>query len=170
LTLTIVPSSGRRPGRPTPAVDPAANLATLRTPNSLPALRTVGNTAHWLIQGISFAAGASQQEIVALGDGLIADLAGLPRDLIFDRCVIEADTSAKNGIALNSADTTIRRSVIRCVKLNGIESHAIVGYNGPGPFLIEDNTIEAGSIGILFGGAAPSIPTSRPRTSRSGGT
>ena len=142
---------------PETRVDPAAALATLRTPNSLPALKTIGNTAHWRLEGLRFAAGATTQDVVALGDGLIADAALLPRDLVLDRVVIEADTSAKNGLALNSADTTLRRSVIRGVKLRGVESHAIVSYNSPGPFVLDDNTIEAGSIGVLFGGAKPAI-------------
>jgi hypothetical protein len=147
---------------PEARIDPAANLATLRTPNSSPALRTLGPAAHWRLDGLRFAAGASSQDIVALGDGLIADAAQLPRDLVLDRVVIEADTSAKNGLVLNCADTTLRRSVIRGVKLAGVESHAIVGYNGPGPFTIDDNTLEAGSIGVLFGGAAPAIPNLTP--------
>ena len=147
---------------PNTRIDPAANLATLRTPNSAPALRTVGNTAHWRFDGIRFAAGASQSDIVALGDTVTADVAQLPRDLVFDRSIFQADTSAKNGLSLNSAETTIRRSRFTGIKLAGIESHAIVCTNGPGPFTIEDNYIEAGSIGVLFGGAAPAVPNLVP--------
>ena len=143
---------------PNTRIDPAANLATLRTPNSAPALRTVGNTAHWRFDGIRFAAGASQSDIVALGDTVTADAAQLPRDLVFDRSIFQADTSAKNGLSLNSAATTIRRSRFTGIKLAGIESHAIICTNGPGPFTIEDNYIEPGSIGVMFGGAKPAVP------------
>ena len=143
---------------PNARIDPAANLATLRTPNSGPALRTVGNTAHWRFDGIRFAAGASQSDIVALGDTVTTDAAQLPRDLVFDRSIFQADTSAKNGLSLNSAQTTIRRSRFTGIKLAGIESHAIICTNGPGPFTIEDNYIEAGSIGVMFGGARPAVP------------
>ena len=147
---------------PNTRIDPAANLATLRTPNSAPALRTVGNTAHWRFDGIRFAAGASQSDIVALGDTVTADAAQLPRDLVFDRSIFQADTSAKNGLSLNSAETTIRRSRFSGIKLAGIESHAIICTNGPGPFTIEDNYIEAGSIGVMFGGAKPAVPNLVP--------
>ena len=147
---------------PNARIDPAANLATLRTPNSAPALRTVGNTAHWRFDGIRFAAGASQSDIVALGDTVTADAAQLPRDLVFDRSIFQADTSAKNGLSLNSAATTIRRSRFTGIKLAGIESHAIICTNGPGPFTIEDNYIEAGSIGVMFGGAKPAVPNLVP--------
>ena len=143
---------------PSAVIDPSANLATLRTPNSTPALRTVARSAHWRFDGIRFAAGATQSDIVALGDTATADAALLPRDLVFDRSIFQADTSAKNGLSLNSADTTIRRSRFVGIKLSGIESHAIICTNGPGPFTIEDNYIEAGSIGVMFGGAKPAVP------------
>src|SRR5262249_20076350 len=61
------------------------------------------------------------------------------------------------GIALNSASTIIRNSYIAGIRQAGQETQAIAGWNGPGPFLIENNYVEAGSIGILFGGAQPSI-------------
>ena len=85
-----------------------------------------------------------------------------PAQFVFDRSIFQADTSAKNGLSLNSAETTIRRSRFTGIKLAGIESHAIVCTNGPGPFTIEDNYIEAGSIGVLFGGAAPAVPNLVP--------
>jgi len=135
-----------------------APLATVRTPNSTPALRTYGNAARWTCDGVRFAAGSSQGDIVALGDGVTADAAQLPRSLTIERCLVQADATAKNGIVINCADTTIRHCRITGIKLQGVESHAIVGYNGPGPFLIEDNCLEAGSIGILIGGAAPAVP------------
>ena len=116
---------------PTGVIDQSANLATLRTPNSTPALRTVARTAHWRFDGIRFAAGATQSDIVALGDTSTADAALLPRDLVFDRSIFQADTAAKNGLSLNSADTTIRRSRFVGIKLSGIESHAIICTNGP---------------------------------------
>jgi hypothetical protein len=147
---------------PETRIDAAANLATLRTANSTPALRTVGNTAHWRFDGIRFAAGASQGDIVALGDAVTADVAQLPRDLVFDRSIFQADTSAKNALSLNSANTSIRRSRFTGIKLAGIESHAIICTNGPGPFTIEDNYIEAGSIGVMFGGAKPAVPNLVP--------
>ena len=147
---------------PEARIDPAANLATIRTPNNTPALRTLGNTAHWRFDGIRFAAGATSSDIVALGDTVIADATQLPRDLVFDRSIFQADKSAKNGLSLNCADTTFRRSRFTGIKLAGIESHAIICTNGPGPFTIEDNYIEAGSIGVMFGGAKPAIPNLVP--------
>lgn len=63
----------------------------------------------------------------------------------------------KRGIALNSADTTIRNSDVRDIKADGQDSQAICGWNGPGPFVIENNYLEAAAENILFGGADPPI-------------
>ena len=103
-----------------------------------------------------------QSDIVALGDTVTTNAAQLPRDLVFDRSIFQADSTAKNGLSINSADTTIRRSRFTGTKLAGIESHAIICTNGPGPFTIEDNYIEAGSIGVMFGGAKPAVPNLVP--------
>jgi len=151
------PITLRTVGTPPGLVALEAPLAIVRTPNSTPALRTFGPAARWTCEGVRFAAGSSQGDIVALGDGVTADAAQLPRSLILDRCVVQADATAKNGIVINSADTTIRHCRVTGIKLQGVESHAVVGYNGPGPFLIEDNVLEAGSIGILIGGAKPAV-------------
>ena len=64
----------------------------------------------------------------------------------------------KRGIALNSASTTIRNSYITDIKAVGQESQAIAGWNGTGPYTIENNFLEAAGVNILFGGADPAIP------------
>lgn len=145
------------PAKPEGAPIRVVGAATLRTPNAQPALRTLGRAARWRFADLTFAAGASTGDIVQLGDGLIADRAQVPTDFAFERCAIQADTTAKRGLQLNAAAVTLRDCRITGVKLAGQESQAICGWNGPGPFLIEDCTIEAGSIGVLFGGAQPAI-------------
>lgn len=132
--------------------------ATLRTPNSTPALRTAGNTKGWLLDGLRFAAGASQGTIVLIGDGATTTVAGLPSDITLDHVTVSADSTAKNGIEVHAVNVTIRHTSVLGVKLAGIESHAIIGWNMPGPLLVEDSYLEAGSCGFFIGGAKPSIP------------
>ena len=76
----------------------------------------------------------------------------------FDNVYIHGDptSGAKNGITLQCAGATLRRSVVDDIFRRGQESHAIVGWDGPGPYVIEDNVLQAASINILFGGADPS--------------
>jgi hypothetical protein len=42
-------------------------------------------------------------------------------------------------------------------KRQGQETHAISGWNGPGPFKIANNYLEASGVNLLFGGADPVI-------------
>ena len=63
----------------------------------------------------------------------------------------------KRGIALNARSVTIRNSYISEIKAVGADSQAIGGWNGPGPFSIENNYLEAAAENVLFGGATPTI-------------
>ena len=63
----------------------------------------------------------------------------------------------KRGIALNSAATTIVDSYISDIKANGQDSQAIAGWNGPGPYTIENNYLEGAGDNFLLGGSDPAI-------------
>ena len=45
---------------------------------------------------------------------------------------------------------------------SGLDTQAICGWNGPGPYTITNNYLEAAGENILFGGADPSIPNLVP--------
>jgi hypothetical protein len=83
----------------------------------------------------------------------------VPHHLELDGLVIRGDAAKgqKRAIALNSASTTIRNSDIREIKAVGQDSQAICGWNGPGPFVIENNYLEAAGENVMFGGADPAI-------------
>jgi hypothetical protein len=140
----------------------APQLAKLRSPSGSPALQTAPGAHHWRIQLLEFQANAGGfGDIVTLGDGSTAQtsLTQVPHDLIVDRCYIHGDpvVGQKRGIALNSASTTISDSYIAEMKAVGQDSQAINGWNGPGPFVISDNYLEAAGENLLFGGTDPSI-------------
>jgi hypothetical protein len=131
-------------------------LPTIESPNSAPALRTRAGARHWRILAIQFRA-AGGNDIVALGDGsrAQADYAGIPEDIVLDRVLIRGDPvrGQKRGIALNSGATVIQNSHIDRIMLAGQETQAIAGWNGPGPYVIENNRLEAAGVNVLFGGA-----------------
>lgn len=83
-----------------------------------------------------------------------------PDYLEFDRCYIHGSVGASitRGIALNSAFTTIINSYISDIHGFGFDTQAICGWNGPGPFVIENNYLEASGENVMFGGADPKIP------------
>ena len=88
----------------------------------------------------------------------------MPHDLVIDRCYIHAAPGApqKRGIALNSASTTVTGSYISEIKSQSQDSQAIAGWNGPGPYTITNNYLEAAGENVMFGGGDPAIPNLVP--------
>ncbi len=137
-------------------------MPTLRSPNGEPALSTKPGAHHWRLQWLSFEANlGGANEIIRLGDGSEAqrDLAAVPHHFQLESLIIRGDPAfgQKRGISLQSAATSIRNSDIRDIKAEGQDSQAICGWNGPGPFVIENNYLEAAGENIMFGGADPAI-------------
>ncbi|MDO8656678.1 MAG: hypothetical protein Q7K45_05555, partial [Nanoarchaeota archaeon] len=84
----------------------------------------------------------------------------LPHDFIISQSYIHGDplSGGKRGIALNSRSTTIEKSYFSNWKGIDQDTQAIAGWNGPGPFDITNNYIEAAGENIMFGGAPSVIP------------
>jgi hypothetical protein len=145
-------------GRITPSHKPT--LATIQSPNAQPAIRTAPGAHHWRLMLLAVGpTSTGAGDIIVLGDAAETNVERLARDLIIDRCYIYGDPQRgqKRGIALNSASTTIIGSHISDIKLAGQETQAIDGWNGPGPFHIENNYLEASGVIFMLGGAAPGI-------------
>jgi hypothetical protein len=138
-------------------------LAKIRSPNSLPAILTAPGAHHWRLMLVEIV-GNGLGDLIALGDGGETSLARVPHNLVLDRVYAHGDPSLgqKRGISLNSASTTITGSYISDIKAVGQDSQGICGWNGPGPFIITNNYLEAAGENLLFGGADPSIPNLVP--------
>jgi hypothetical protein len=126
-----------------------------------PALRTAPGAHHWRLVGLELAqrdAAAQLSDLVMLGDGSAAqnDLKKVPHHLAVERCYVHAaaDGQLKRGVALNSAHTEIIDSHISGFKVKGQDASGVGGWNGPGPYRIVNNHIEAAGVAVLFGGAA----------------
>jgi hypothetical protein len=134
-----------------------------------PALRTVAGAHHFRFVGVEFATkdeGAQANELLKLGDDDRAQdaLDKVPHHLVFDRCYVHAfpAQSLKRGVALNSAETSILNSYVAGFKVVGQEAQAVAGWNGPGPFHLVNNYLEAAGENVMFGGATPTIPGLTP--------
>jgi hypothetical protein len=150
-----------RPGERVSPQD-APRLAKVQSDNAGPALRTAPGARGWRLELLEFGPTAKgNADIILLGDGSSAqsNLEQVPRDLVVDRCYIHGDPSLgqKRGIALNSAATEIIGSHIDEIKGIGFDTQAIGGWNGPGPFRIENNHLEAAGEVFMLGGATPGI-------------
>ncbi len=146
-------------------IDPtyASRLPKLKSPNNMPALATAAYAHHYKIQFLEFLANAQGAgDIFVLGDGTAAQntLSRVPYELIVDRVYIHGDVTLgqKRGIGLHSASTTIQNSYIAEIKSTSQDSQAICGWNGPGPYTITNNYLEASGENVMFGGADPAIP------------
>jgi len=159
---SLLPPDG---ARISPAL--ASLLPVIKSPNSMPAIATAPGAHHYRLAYLELQANVGgYSEILRFGDGSSAQntLAGVPHDLIIDHCYVHGDVSfgQKRGLALNSASTTVRDSYFADIKAVGIDSQAIGGWNGPGPYVIVNNYLEAAGEIIMFGGADPSIPNLVP--------
>ncbi len=136
-------------------------LAKIQSGTTAPALATTPGTHHWRFELVEFPATVrGQGDIIVLGAGASqTTLEQMPRDLVFDRVYVHGDpvVGQKRGIALNSASTEITNSYFEDFKGLGVDTQAIAGWNGSGPYLIENNYMEATGENLLFGGADPGI-------------
>ena len=137
-------------------------LAKLRSATNDSVLRTAPGAHGWRLELLEFGANrGGAGDIIQLGDGSSAQssLTQVPRDLVIDRCYIhgDPDVGQKRAIALNSGQTIISGSYITDIKGVGFDTQAIAGWNGPGPYRIENNHLEAAAEVFLLGGATPGI-------------
>jgi hypothetical protein len=154
----LLPGDGQRIA---PAHAPL--LPKLESPNTSPALRTAAGAHHWRLLFLEFpATHLGYNDIIRLGDGSSAQtqLSQVPYAIELDRVYVHGHPlyGQKRGIALNGRDITIRNSFVADIKHAGADAQAIAGWNGPGPFTIENNYLEASGENVLFGGADPAIP------------
>lgn len=103
-------------------------------------------------------AGRALKNLVTLGADETT-LEALPDSITIERCYLHGDPvkGTRRGIALNGRQLTVVDSYLADFKEVGADSQALAGWNGPGPFRIENNTLEGAGENILFGGADPRI-------------
>ena len=151
--------------RITPAHAPL--LAKIKPGVSGSAISTVPGASYWRLQFLEIlpsglSGGATVGTLVEFGSALSTDqssLSQVPHHLIIDRCYVHGHPSLghRRGLALNSAHSEVRDSHFSDFKLVGFDTQAILGWNGPGPYLIENNHLEAAGENVMFGGADPKI-------------
>ncbi len=163
--ITIRSSASDETLPPDARVTPAhsAFMPKLVSPDAQPALRTSPRAHHYRLIGIEFTIAPEvmlNYGIVRLGDGDEKERELLPSNIVIDRCYIHGHPLAdvSRALALNSASTDIINSYLSDIHGIGFDTQAICGWNGPGPFKIINNYLEAAGENVLFGGADPKIP------------
>lgn len=156
-------SSGlpRLPG-PGTAMSPdhARFMARIVSPNASPAVRTAPGAHHYVLAGIEITTTSG-----ALTDLVFLDFPGqtieqIPTDIVLYRCYIHGNSTGqiRRGVALNGARLSVIGSYLSDFHHTEEDSHAIQGWNGPGPFWIVGNYLEGAGANVMFGGAGTTIP------------
>jgi len=157
---SALPLPGTRVG---PAHAPL--MPRIQSTSSTAALQTASGASGWWITGIEFTISpsftATNYGLVLLGDGSNKQnsLAHVPSDLVLDRVYVHAhdNVGTSRCVAMNSARSAVINSYLDHCHLKGFDSQAIAGWNGPGPFKIENNALLGAGENIMWGGSDPAI-------------
>jgi hypothetical protein len=153
-----LPAAGTR-------IDPsnASLLPKIRVNQNGPAFATAPAASYWRLMFLEIypSTSTSSANLVELGaaDTSQTSLSSVPQHLVIDRCYLHGNASygQRRGIALNSGDAQILNSYVSDIKGVSQDTQAIAGWNGPGPYLIQNNYLEAAGENVLFGGSDPYI-------------
>lgn len=127
----------------------------------------VQRTTDVTVSGLIIHNGAPDRDAVVIGSLTATTAAEQPDNITFEHNrIVAGNHGGHRGIALHGRKTTIRHNRIENFFEIGRESQGICGWNGPGPYLIEDNFIEASGENIMFGGAHVHIPNMNPSNIR----
>lgn len=123
-----------------------------------PLLRTEAGAHAYVIRFIEFDGTAQEgnETLIQIGTDTTATP---PYDITLDRLYIHGHPykGQKRAVALNARRISVLNSYIADVKAVQADSQAIAGWNGAGPFTIENNYLEASGENIMFGGADPAV-------------
>jgi hypothetical protein len=157
--LASLPASGHRVGPSN-----VSNMAKVSTPNTSPAFTFLASSHNWRLMGLeittSYVSTTNTVYNLVLSDGSLSSiLTTMPSYVIFDRIYVHGLSTANTtrGIYMDFQSVGIVDSYCDEIHYNGSDSQCFLSTNGPGPFLIQNNFIQAESENIMFGGSDPSI-------------
>ena len=131
---------------------------------SEPVVKTAAGAHHYRFAGLEFSTSTASvvvYDLIRFGESrhTQTSLSSVPHHLVIDRCYIHGfdKQDVQRGVSLNSAESTVSNTYISNIHGVGYDTQAIAGWNGPGPYHIINNYLEAAGENIMFGGADPGI-------------
>jgi hypothetical protein len=125
------------------------------------AIQTDPGAKYWYIKNCDLSNTTATGDIMRLGTSAADQdtLAEVPSHIVVDgnRLAGHATNGQRRGIALHTAYSKIINNEVTDIKAAGTDTQAILGGNGPGPYIIADNLLQATGENILFGGFDPPI-------------
>jgi hypothetical protein len=121
-----------------------------------PSRATLTITAsHSRVTGLWIGQGNPARAVVEIGSPDVADPLLQPDDVTLDRVEIVAGTSGGlRGIAAHTRAFTLTQSRIVGFWWQGADSQALLIVNGPGPYTVTDNQLQASAENLMVGGAS----------------
>jgi hypothetical protein len=142
----------------------AGQMPKILTPSVAPAIATAPAAQGWRIIGVEVGLVPGlpwAYSIVNFGDGGSGQSSSsqVPTRLVLERSYVHASptTDVRRCVTLNSGATALVDSYLGDCHSRMGDSQAIYGWNGPGPFRIENNYLEGGHEVVAFGGSTPAI-------------
>ena len=166
-TSLSLPAEGTRMS---PSLATTLLLPKIVSPTTAPAFATELGAHHYRLTGLEVTVDPSQTlnyGTIALGTdgpGGQTTTASIAHDFVLDRMYIHGNSTVnlRRCVSLNSASTAIVDSYLADAHDSGQDAQAIGGWNGPGPYKIVNNHLEASGEVILFGGSDPGVPNLVP--------
>ena len=126
-----------------------------------PVIKTMAGGHHYRFVGVEISTASADKKVydlVQLGDAK-QTAEQVPHDFVIDRSYIHGfpTQDVQRGVSLNGEEITVSNSYISEIHGRGYDTQALCGWNGPGPFYILNNYLEAAGENVMFGGALPSI-------------
>ena len=120
-------------------------------------IQSAAGAHHYRFVGLEIrpAPGKYLFNLVILGNGGETALNQMPSGIIFDRCYLHGDpqAGARRGITMNGAHLAVIDSYLSDFKEVGVDSQALAGWSGPGPYKIVNNYLEGAGENVMFGGS-----------------
>jgi hypothetical protein len=146
--------------RVTPA--DAKLMPKLRATRAVPVIRAAAGAHGYRLVGLDIGVdpGVNSVQLVELGTGDDTSPSTQPSDIVIDRSYLHGNDSGnfRRGVAMNGSRLAVVESHLENFHDDSSDSQAILGWNGPGPFKIVNNFLEAASENVMFGGNDPRIP------------
>lgn len=138
----------------------AALMPKIIAPSDLPAFRTENRSANWRLAGLEVTVDSGVRlnyALIGLGDGQETTYDAVTSNIILDRMYIHGapQCQCRRGVAMHGSWQAVVDSYISEIHVQGQDAQAIAGWNGPGPFKIFNNYLEASGENIMFGGSDP---------------
>jgi hypothetical protein len=148
----------------TTVTGPTGSAAELKPADvTLPVLSTVGPVQNFTVSHFTVDPVDPGHEVIVIGDPIATTTAAQPAHGVLDSITLDASAQGGHrGIALHGTDLTVRNSHLAGLWRVGQDSQAIWINNGPGPYAVLNNYLEASGETVLVGGDSVHIPNVVP--------